>query len=156
MKIKRDQITGLALTILGIVVFVLISQFKKPMTAEYPGPRLMPGIAGFGLVVCGLGIFVKGCMQKEADKMPFNLKGLLRVVITFAALWLYILGLQYLGFLITTPFLVYGLTTYFAKASQAPTKWWVRVIFAVGVTLVIWLMYVQLFEMELPVGALFE
>ena len=156
MKIKRDQITGLALMILGIVIFVLISQFKKPMTAEYPGPRLMPGIAAFGLVVCGLGIFVKGCRQKEGDKMPVDLKGLLRVVITFGALWLYILGLQYLGFLISTPFLVYGLTTYFAKASKAQTKWWVRVIFAVAVTLVVWLMYVQLFEMELPVGALFE
>ena len=36
------------------------------------------------------------------------------------------------------------------------TQLWVRIVFAVGVTLVIWLMYVQLFGMELPVGELFE
>jgi len=38
MKIKRDQVTGLALVILGIVLMVLISQFKKPITAEVLRP----------------------------------------------------------------------------------------------------------------------
>jgi hypothetical protein len=156
VKVKRDQITGIVLVILGIIVFGLISQFKKPLTLEYPGPRLMPGIAAFGLIVCGLGTFVNGCRQKEADKVELTKLGLLRVVITFAALWLYILGLQFLGFLITTPFLVFGLTTYFAKASNVETKLWVRIVFALAVTFVIWFMYVQLFGMELPVGSLFE
>ncbi len=156
MKVKRDQITGLVLVAVGIVLFIMISQFSKPLTAEYPGPRLMPGIAAFGLVVCGLGIFIKGCMQKEADKKIFTKQGFLRVLISFAALWVYIVAMKYLGFLIATPFLVFGLTTYFAKASKAETKLWVRIVFSVAVTLVIWLMYVVLFEMELPVGALFE
>ena len=156
MKIKRDQITGLALVILGIVLFVLIGQFKKPLTAEYPGPKLMPGIAAFGLVVCGLGVFVNGCRQKEADTVVFTRGGLLRIVITFAALCLYILGMKYLGFLIVTPFLVYGLTTYFAKSTGVETKLWARILFAVIVTAVIWAMYVPLFGMDLPVGELFE
>lgn len=156
MKVKRDQITGIALVILGIVLFVLISQFKKPMTAEYPGPKLMPGIAALGLVICGLGVFVSGCRQKTPDKAMLTKAGMLRMLIGFAALWLYILGLKYLGFLIVTPFLVYGLTSYFAKATKVETRLWVRIVFAVGVTLVIWLMYVQLFDMELPIGELFE
>ena len=156
MKIKRDQITGLVLVALGIVLFVMISQFSKPLTAEYPGPKLMPGIAAVGLVICGLGVFFTGCRQKEPDKPILSKAGLLRVLIGFAALWLYILGLKYLGFLIVTPFLVYGLTTYFAVQSKAETKLWVRIVFAIGVTLVIWLMYVQLFDMELPIGELFE
>ena len=156
MKVKRDQISGLALVILGIVLFILIGQFSKPLTAEYPGPRLMPGIAAFGLVVCGLGIFVKGCTQKTEDKVVITKAGLLRILISFAALWLYILGMRFLGFLITTPFLVYGLTTYFAKATKAETKLWVRIVFALVVTGVIWAMYVPLFGMELPVGELFE
>ena len=64
--------------------------------------------------------------------------------------------MRFLGFLITTPFLVYGLTTYFAKASKVETKLWVRIVFALAVTGVIWAMYVPLFGMELPVGELFE
>lgn len=156
MKIKRDQITGLVLMIAGIVFFAMIAQFKKPMTLEYPGPKLMPGIAAFGLVVCGLGIFVTGCMQKTADKVVLTKNGLLRVIISFVALCLYILGMKYLGFLICTPILVYGITTYFAKASGAQTRLWVRIVFAVAVTAVIWATYVPLFGMDLPVGLLFE
>ena len=156
MKIKRDQITGLVLVILGIVMLVLISQFKKPITAEYPGPRLMPGIAALGLIICGLGIFVKGCRQKEADKQIISKKGLVRMLIAFAALWLYILGMKYLGFLISTPLLVFGLTWYFAKASGVSLKPWIVIVFSIAVTAVIWAMYVPLFGLELPVGALFE
>ena len=156
MKFKRDQITGSVLAALGIVFIVMISQFSKPITAAYPGPKLMPGIAAVGLIICGLGIFANGCRQKEPDKPIMSKAGLLRMLISFAALWLYILGLKYLGFLIVTPFLVYGLTTYFAVQSKAQTKLWVRIVFAIGVTLVIWFMYVQLFDMELPIGELFE
>ena len=156
MRIKRDQITGSVLIALEIIFFILVSRFGKPITAAYPGPKLLPGIAAFGMVVCGLGILVNGCRQKEADKAIMSKAGLLRMLVSFAALWVYILGLKYLGFLIATPFLVYGLATYFAKASRADTQLWVRIVFAVGVTLVIWLMYVQLFDMELPIGELFE
>ncbi|MBQ9009495.1 MAG: tripartite tricarboxylate transporter TctB family protein [Clostridia bacterium] len=156
MKVKSDQITGAALVILGIVFFGLISQFSKPITAEYPGPKLVPGIAALGLIICGLGVFVNGCRQKTEDKVVLTKAGFIRVIVTFAALWLYILGLTYLGFLIVTPVLVFGLTTYFAKASNVETKLWVRIVFALAVTFVIWFMYVQLFGMELPVGSLFE
>ena len=156
MKIKRDQITGFCLVLLGIILFVLISQFKKPMTAEYPGPKLMPGIAAFGLVVCGIGVFMNGCRQKTEDRVIITKAGMLRIIISFAALCLYILGMKYLGFLIVTPFLVYGLTTYFAKATGVETKLWARIVFALAVTAIIWAMYVPLFGMELPVGELFE
>ena len=156
MKIKRDQITGMVLVILGIILFVLIGQFKKPMSLEYPGPKLMPSIAAFGLVVCGAGVFISGCRQKIEEAIIITKSGLLRIVITFIALCLYILGMKYLGFLIVTPFLVYGLTTYFAKASCVETKLWIRIVFALAVTAIIWAMYVPLFGLELPVGELFE
>ena len=156
MKIKRDQVTGLVLVLLGIVLMAMISQFKKPITAESPGPKLIPGIAALGLIICGAGIFVKGCRQKEADAMVISKKGLVRMLITFAALWLYILGLQFVGFLIATPFLVFGLTWYFGKASGVELKPLMVVVFSIAVTAVIWAMYVPLFGMELPVGSLFE
>ncbi len=155
MKVKRDQVTGLALILVGIVFAVLISQFKTPFTPEYPGPKLLPGIAVFGLIVCGAGVFVKGCLQKEADTPVLTGKGLIRVLITFAVLCLYILGMKFLGFLIVTPFIVFGITTYFAKASSVETKLWVRIVFSLAVTFVIWGMYVVLFGMTLPEGLLF-
>ena len=148
MKIKRDQLTGVLLILAGIFFAVLISQFKTPFTASYPGPALLPGIGVFGLIVCGAGIFVNGCRQKEA--------GWLRVLITFVVLCVYVLAMKYLGYLIVTPFLLYGLTTYFAKASGMNTRLWVRIVFSIVVAVAIWAMYVPLFGMTLPEGLLFE
>lgn len=156
VKIKRDQITGLALVVLGIVFGVMTNNFKKPFTPEYPGPKLMPFIAVFGLVVCGLGVFINGCRQKGEDKPFLGKVGWTRVLVSFVGLCVYVAGLKYLGFLISTPIALYGITTYFAGSSKIETKLWVRIVFAVVVSLVIWAMYVLLFNMSLPVGMLFE
>ena len=156
MKVKRDQLTGAVLVIAGLFFAYLISQFKTPFTPQYPGPSLLPGIGAFGLIVCGAGIFVQGCMKKDEDKVFLTKKGWTRVLITFAALCLYVLAMKYLGFLVSTPFLVYGVTTYFAQDSATKTRLWVRIVFSIIVAVAIWAMYVPLFGMTLPAGLLFE
>lgn len=156
VKIKRDQITGLILVILGVLVFAMISQFETPFTPSYPGPSLLPGIGAFGLVVCGAGVFVTGCLQKDADKVFLTKAGWLRVAVTFVVLCVYVFAMKYVGFLVATPFLLYALETYFAKASGMTTKLWVRIVFAIVVSFAIWAMYVPLFGMTLPDGLLFE
>lgn len=156
MKIKRDQITGLVLVILGVIVFAMISQFETPFTPSYPGPSLLPGIGAFGLVVCGAGVFVTGCLQKGEDKEFMPKGGWLRMGASFAALCAYVLAMKYVGYLVATPFLLYGLTTYFAKASGMATKLWTRIVFSIVVSVAIWAMYVPLFGMTLPAGLLFE
>ena len=70
MKVKRDQLTGAVLVIAGLFFAYLISQFKTPFTPQYPGPSLLPGIGAFGLIVCGAGIFVQGCLKKDEDSLP--------------------------------------------------------------------------------------
>ena len=156
MKIKRDQITGLVLIVLGVVFAVLISQFKKPFTPEYPGPMLLPGIGVFGLIVCGAGILANGFRQKGEDKAFVSKAGWVRMLAAFAILCAYILGMKYLGFLIVTPFVLFGITTYFSAASGIKTKLWVNILFSVAVSAFIWFMYVKLFSMTLPAGILFE
>jgi len=156
VKIKRDQVTGVVLIILGVVFAVLISQFKKPFTPEYPGPMLLPGIGVFGLVVCGAGILVKGFRQTEEDKTFVTKAGWIRMLITFAILCAYIFAMKYLGFLLVTPFVLFGITTYFSVGSGVKTKLWVNIVFSIAVSVFIWFMYVKLFGMTLPDGILFE
>lgn len=156
MKIKRDQLTGLLLIVVGIIFAYLISQFKTPFTPSYPGPSLLPGIGVFGLIVCGAGIFINGCRQKNADTVFLSKAGWIRVLVSFVILCLYVLAMKFLGYLIVTPFLLYIITTYFAKASGVATKLWVRIVFSVVVSFAIWAMYVPLFGMTLPAGLLFE
>lgn len=155
MKIKRDQVTGLALVALGLFFLYLTLQFKKPFSPSYPGPRMMPFIAEFGLVVCGIGTFINGCRQTAEDKVFLTPTGFVRFVVSFLALCLYIFAMKYLGFLIVTPFALFGITYYFAKASNIAVKIRTVVIFSVVVTAVIYCMYVPLFGMTLPSGLLF-
>ncbi|MCD8222026.1 MAG: tripartite tricarboxylate transporter TctB family protein [Clostridiales bacterium] len=156
MKVKRDQVCGLALIIVGIIFGYLTSQFSKPFTPEYPGPKLLPAIAVFGLVVCGAGVFVNGCRQKADDKLLVDLTGFIRIVITFVILCVYVLAMKYVGFLIASPIVLYILTTYFSKASNLPTKLWARIVFSIAVSLILYAMYVPLFGMTLPGGLLFD
>lgn len=156
MKMKRDQITGAALILIGLVFGFLTSQFEKPFTLEYPGPKMLPAIAVFGLVVCGAGVFVNGCRQKQADKVFVDMAGFLRIVITFVILCVYVLAMKYVGFLIASPVILYILTTYFSKASNLPTKLWARILFSLAVSVIIYAMYVPLFGMTLPAGLLFD
>ncbi len=156
MKIKRDQIVGAALILIGIIFAYLTSQFEKPFTPEYPGPKMLPAIAVFGLVVCGAGVFVNGSRQKQADKVFVDMAGFLRIAITFVILCVYVLAMKYVGFLIASPVVLYILTTYFSKASNLPTKLWARIVFSVAVSVIIYAMYVPLFGMTLPAGVLFD
>lgn len=155
MKIKRDQITGIALVVLGVFFGFLTSQFKKPFTPEYPGPKLMPMIAVVGLIICGIGVFINGCRQQSEDKTFLSKQGYIRLLVSFAILVVYIIGLQFIGFLISTPIALYAIITYFASSSKIETKLWVRIVYAVVVSAIIWVMYVVLFSMPLPTGILF-
>ena len=156
MKIKRDQITGFALVVLGVLFAVLTSRFKKPFTPEYPGPKLMPMFAVVILIICGIGVFVTGCRQKGGDKPFLSKQGYIRLLVSFGILVVYIAGLRFVGFLISTPIALYAVITYFAASSKIETKLWVRIVYAVMVSAFIWVMYVVLFSMPLPTGLLFE
>lgn len=156
MKIKRDQITGLFLVVLGAVVAVLVSQFKTPMTAAYPGPRLFPLISAFGFIVCGIGIFFTSTFSNKAEKVFLVKKGWMKVLLLFALLCVYVLMMKYLGYLIVTPFVLFAFSTIIAKDGKSSPKVLYRVIFSVGFTLLIYLMYVNVFGLALPAGLLFE
>ena len=79
MRIKRDQITGAVLILLGAVVFLMTTTFSPPITAAYPGPRMLPSIAAFGFAVCGLGILVESTLSKKEQKAYMAKAGWVRM-----------------------------------------------------------------------------
>ncbi len=149
MKVTRDQITGAVIVALGIFVFVMISSFKVPFKASYPGPRALPGLAALGFVICGTGIFWKGCKNK-AEKTFLIKEGWIKLLVNIVAIALYILAMKYLSFFIATPVFLYALSTWYAK--DCDTKPVTRIIFSVGITAVIFLAYQIAFGYQLPMG----
>ena len=154
MKLKRDQVAGAVLVILGIIVFVMTNQLSVPFTLSYPGPKALPMIAAFGFVVCGAGVFLEGCKEKLEDEKPFLSKqGWIKALVAMVVLAVYVFAASLIGYLITTPFVTYGLTTLFAKGSKSTVKG--RVIYSVLLTAIIYVVYIYVFGLSLPSGARF-
>ena len=152
MKISRNQITGVALAIVGVVVIILTMQFNTPIKAEYPGPKLFPLIAAVGLIGLGIGIFFQ---KDDSNKIEISATMVKRILLMILITALYILGLKYMGFILSTPFYLYVVAWLFTKASvENKSKWWHLLIFAVVVTAAIYCMYVYAFSLRLPRGKL--
>ncbi|SFG77396.1 tripartite tricarboxylate transporter TctB family protein [Oribacterium sp. WCC10] len=149
MKVTRDQITGAVIVALGIFVFVMISSFKVPFKASYPGPKALPGLAAIGFVICGAGIFLEGCRNK-VEKTFLVKEGWIKLIVNIVAIAAYILVMKYLGFFIATPVYLYALSTWYAKGYE--TKPVTRIIFSLGMTAVIFLAYQIAFGYQLPMG----
>ena len=147
-KIKRDQIVGAVLVILGIVIFFMISDYRVPFTMAYPGPKALPGIAAFGFIACGIGIFVQSTLDKKPQKEFVVKGGWLRFGIAFGVLIVYVFLMKFLGFLIVTPFACFGLSTLFAKGKKS--SWIARAVFSVVFTLFVYFLYKYGFSLPMP------
>lgn len=153
MKLNRDQITGMALVVLGVIVAALVSQFRVPLTLSYPGPKMLPMIAVTGFIICGIGIFLSGMKNKENQKVFLVKEGWIRLMSSLGLLAIYILGMKFLGYLMVTPFACYGITTLYAKGSQSTRK--NRIVYSIGLTVILYVTYVYAFGLGLPAGELF-
>lgn len=154
ITVKRDQFVGAFLIVVGAIYGVMTSKIDFPMTAEYPGPKAFPYIGVLGLIVCGLGIFIQSTANKNPQPVFMMKEGWLDILKSFTALVLYVAGLNYIGYLISTPILLFLLSKFFAKKIKVSLKG--RIIFSVLTTVVIYIFYVYGFDMQLPVGLLFQ
>lgn len=153
MKLKRDQITGAVLVLLGIIVAFMTSSFSVPFSMSYPGPKALPMIAVIGFIVCGAGIFVESTKRNKEEKVFLVKEGWIRVIISLALLAVYILAMKYVGYLIATPIICYILTTLYAKGSKSTLKG--RLIYTILLTAIIYVVYVYAFGLGVPTGELF-
>jgi hypothetical protein len=153
VKIKQDQLTGIVLVVLGIVISCLVSQFRIDIKPEYPGPKLFPLISVFGFMVCGLGIFIKSTVGKKEEKTFLVKTGWIRAGCTMGVLVLYVFAMTFFGYLIVTPFAAFVLTTLFAKGKKSVFKY--RILFSLTFTFVVYGVYVYACGLPLPKGIVF-
>lgn len=147
MNIKRDQIIGSLIVFTGIFFAFLTSELPMDMTLSYPGPKLFPYIAIFGLIVCGTGIFIQSTINEKKEEI-FIKKRWFLIAKTLFVLIIYLLSLNYLGFIIASPIIIYYITTLFDENNKS--KLINRILFSVILTLSIYLIYTHLFGFKLP------
>ena len=154
IAVKRDQFVGVFCVAVGIAYGLMTAGLEQPMAPDYPGPKAFPYIGVFGLIVCGIGMFVQSTLNRKPQKAFMLKDGWLDVGKSFLALLAYFFGLLYAGYLISTPILLFVLSTIFKKAIKVSVP--ARLLFALLVTGAIWAFYVYGFGMKLPAGSLFR
>lgn len=145
---SKNRITGASLFLIGVIYTYLSLQLKAPSNPKDPGSALFPMVASIGLIVCGATIFFT---KVNADSKPFfSSKGWVNLVMGMLAI--YIVGLKYIGFLLSTPLLLFGVASKFAEGySVSAGK---RILYSVLVTLIVYLVFAKAFNVMLPKGLL--
>lgn len=147
---KKDHITGIVLIVLGLLVMVFIRQIPTASVNNDVGPRLFPYISSIGIIICGIGIAIQG--KKQEVKPYFTLEEWKRFATIFSIVVLYAILLITLGFLISTPFILY-LTM---RIMGQPKRLYFRTLsIAVGFTTFVFFIFEKILHVMLPAGKLF-
>jgi len=154
MKMRRDMVTGIVGLLTCIFFFIMTQQVRQPANLLEPGPRLLPYVAIFLIVISSIALIVKGYKEREIAEKPYFPKGgVIKVTKSFLMLVIYAVAMTYLGFVITTPFataaFIYDLK---GNSEVKPVS---TVIISVVVTAVLYAMFVFAFQIKLPAGVLF-
>lgn len=154
MKLRRDTVTGIVGLVTCLIFGILTTRIRQPANLLEPGPRLLPIVAIFLIAMSSVALIIKGVKERHVDEKPYFPKGgVKKVAKSYLMLVIYAIAMNFLGFLITTPFataaFIYDLKGN-SKVKPIPT-----VIISLVVTAALYVMFVFAFQVKLPVGVLF-
>jgi len=132
------------------LIFALLYLFEGRNLAlgrlRAPGPGIFPLVVGVIFALVSIGVIADALLAKTAGAASFP-KGedLKRLLVTFAAFFVYVLLINVLGFLIATLLLVIFYTRTVGRIS-----WLQAGASAIGITLVVWAVFVLVLGVKLP------
>lgn len=155
MKLRRDTITGLA-GLAGCAFFLVNAQvIKQPAKLLEPGPRLFPYVAIALIALSSVALLIKGIRERMQEEKPYFPKGgVLKITKSFLMLVIYAIAMNWLGFLITTPFATVAFI--YDLKGNSTVKPLPAIIVAILVTAGLYAMFVYGFQIKLPAGILFD
>lgn len=154
MKMRRDFATGLVGLAACVFFLIMTQNVRQPANLLEPGPCLLPYVSLFLIGISSVALCIKGWKEREAEEKPYFPKGGVRKVTkSFLLLLIYAIAMNYLGFIITTPFataaFIYDLH---GNSEVKPVS---TAIISVLVTAVLYALFVFAFQIKLPAGVLF-
>jgi len=151
---KKDRIVGIISLVLGIAA--LIGTFQIPVSVNIasssePGPRLFPMLASILLVICGIGLLIKTPGEDTVFLTKEQWKRYGKLFLAFLA---YYAGLYLVGFVVSTPIILFVMMTMFAGPKKPSLV--IRLLYSVGIALILFLAFEKLFKFPLPSGLLLK
>ena len=153
VRISKDKIVSIVFILLSVAILVLTQQVRVLPNLAEPGPRLFPQIAAIGMILCGIGMFFTKDPEAKEETVYLTRDGWKRFAVVIAVMAAYILGLTYIGFLISTPIAMLGFIA--VLRSGKPVSKIGSVIIALAVTGILYFTFVKLFVIPLPKGKFF-
>lgn len=147
---SKNKTIGLISLILGIAVLIGAANIKVAKMAVSmgdPGPKVFPFMAGGLLTLCGIGLFFS---RQEDGEVFMTREQWLRVAALFGVFIGYVVLLYLFGFIIATPVLFFLMITMFAGEQKVGLP--VRIGYAIGLTAVIYVLFVVLLKTYVPQG----
>ncbi|MFM2479626.1 tripartite tricarboxylate transporter TctB family protein [Celerinatantimonas sp. MCCC 1A17872] len=157
MLLKKDRIISVFFLVVAAVLLVFVKDIKIPNNLTGPGPRIMPYLSIFLMIICCIGVFFESFKNKakqEQEKPFLSLAGWKRLTTILGILIVYSIGLLYLGFLIATPFMAYTLINMLSGEHKISIV--TGVVAAIVITAAIYLLFSVGFNVMLPPGMLLD
>lgn len=151
MTLTRDRVIAIIFMLLSVFILINTQTINVPANISEPGARLFPQLAGVGMLICSLGMFFS--KQPENQKEFLSKDGWKRLGVVFGALIVYFLGLNFLGFFITTPFCLFGFIYILKSGKQVSPI--VMIATSIIVTLILYYAFTVGFSIALPKGVIF-
>ncbi len=149
---KRDQITGCIGLIMGILVAVATYLLPDSSMSSDIGPKFFPAICAVGLIVPGIGLLLKKS-DGPVSKLTFGKRESKRLALISLLVIAYVVAMDFIGFIIPTIIVQFVMCNMFAKGVNVSLV--SKILFAVVVTILIYLAFENLMSLQLPRGRLF-
>ncbi|WP_191015881.1 tripartite tricarboxylate transporter TctB family protein [Treponema zioleckii] len=122
------------------------------------GPEFFPRALAVALFICCFILFIQNIIllikskksnqaDSKAPTLSLKDKGIQKALLSLALIVVYVILWNYLGFLLTTPFVIFAMICLLGKRT-----YFVNAIFAVGATVVIFAIFKFLLGITMPLG----
>jgi hypothetical protein len=150
IHLKKDKLIGIIIFLSGAVSLALTLQIPAPMCAEDPGPRLFPYLGSGLLLISGMGLILKN-WAGQGDATPFFTRdGWKRVMLIGGIIIVYGVALHVIGFLISTPVMVYVLLKMLVAGKKLSAV--TGVVYSALVTFITFFLFEKMLNILLPHG----
>lgn len=141
---KSDFVSGILITIIGLVFFISTLKIKPAKLGLSPAD--FPRLITVALMICGIALVLKSLFSKQMPYKKTTDSSFVKKFIALIAMFLvYVSLVNTIGFLYLTPFFVFGAAYMFGLK-----KLYLNIFLSIGSTIVVYYVFSKIFLVPLP------
>ena len=150
MNVKKIDISvGTVLSILSVAIYLFAGTYKGSGVSTY-GPNVFPQFLAVMLFITSILLIVNAVKGKsQTDLEGINFPGLIRTGITVGISIIYLVAMQFLGFLISTLIFLLVMIRYLGQKNKLTL-----IISSVSVSIIVYAIFKDFLKIPLPTGFL--